>query len=136
MARRRDAISVNIEGGKSLEQIIANAGEEIEAVVIQATKKAAHNAGLKTKQKLSKADIGGEKYNKGWRMRTDETGITVYQSKQPTLTWLLENGHDIVVGGKKVGKAEGKPHIKPAEEYGSQLFEEGIIDELSRRFGA
>lgn len=133
---RRDAISVNIKGGESLERIIEQAGEELEAVVIQATKQSAHKAGIKTKQKLSKANLGGRKYNKGWRTRTDETGIIVYQDKQPTLTWLLENGHDIIVGGKKVGRTSPKPHIKPAEEYGAELFEEGIIEELSRRFGA
>ena len=128
--------NIKIKGGDSLEQLLKNAGDELQAAAIQATKKAAHDAGLKTKNKLKKAPIKGKRYNKGWKMRTNETGIILYNGAQAGLTWLLENGHDIIRNGKKVGHFAGIPHIKPAEEYGAELFQEGIIDELSRRLGA
>lgn len=128
--------NIRIKGGQSLEQLIKSAGDELEVVAIQATKKSAHDAGLKTKQMLKKAPIKGKKYNRGWKMRTNETGIILYNDTQPALTWLLEKGHDIIRGGKKVGHFDGIPHIKPAEEYGTELFEEGIINEMSRRLGA
>lgn len=128
--------NIKIKGGESLEQLLANAGDELQAVAFQATKKAAHDAGIKTKNMLKKAPIRGKKYNKGWKMRSNETGIILYNDAQPGLTWLLEHGHDIVRNGKKVGHFNGIPHIKPAEEYGATLFEEGIIKEMSRRLGA
>lgn len=128
--------NVSIKGGESLEQLLKNAGDELQAVAIQATKKAAHDAGLKTKNQLKKAPVGGKRYKKGWKMRTNETGIVIHNDAQAGLTWLLENGHDIVRNGRKVGHFDGIPHIKPAEEYGAALFEEGIIDELGRRLGS
>lgn len=128
--------NVSIKGGASLEELLKNAGDELQAVAIQATKKAAHDAGLKTKNQLKKAPVGGKRYKKGWKMRTNETGIVIHNDTQAGLTWLLENGHDIVRNGRKVGHFDGIPHIKPAEEYGAALFEEGIIDELGRRLGS
>lgn len=128
--------NIKIKGGESLEQLLANAGDELQAVAFQATKKAAHDAGIKTKNMLKKAPIKGKKYNKGWKMRSNETGIILFNDAQPGLTWLLEHGHDIVRNGKKVGRFNGIPHIKPAEEYGAALFEESIIKEMSRRLGA
>lgn len=128
--------NVSIKGGESLEELLKNAGDELQAVAIQATKKAAHDAGLKTKNQLKKAPVGGKRYKKGWKMRTNETGIVIHNDTQAGLTWLLENGHDIVRNGRKVGHFDGIPHIKPAEEYGAALFEEGIIDELGRRLGS
>lgn len=127
--------NIKIKGGQPLESLLKNAGQELEAVAIQATKKAAHNAGIKTKNFLKKTSPG-KKYAKGWKTRTNETGIILFNGSQPGLTWLLENGHDIVRNGVKVGHYDGKPHIKPAEEYGMELFEEGIIEEMSRRLGS
>lgn len=133
--------NIKIKGGDSLADLLANAGKELEAVAIQATKKAAHDAGLKTKHVLKAGGNGarrikGKKYNGSWKMRTDETGITLYNSAQPGLTWLLEHGHDIIRGGEKVGHVDAIPHIEPARDYGAELFEEGIINEMSRRLGA
>lgn len=128
--------NIKIKGGDSLESLLAHAGEELQVVAIQAAKKAAHDAGIKTKNKLKHAPVGGTKYKKGWKTRTNETGIIVFNDAQPGLTWLLEHGHDIVRNGQKVGHFDGVPHIKPAEEYGTELFEEGIITEMSRRLGS
>ena len=133
--------NIKIKGGKSLEQLLASAGEELEATAILATKKAAHNAGLKTERVLKAGGNGarrvkGKKYNRSWKMRTNETGIILFNDAQAGLTWLLENGHDIVRNGEKIGHFDGIPHIKPAQDYGAELFEEGIIEEMSRRLGA
>lgn len=57
-------------------------------------------------------------YAKNWAVKKQNAKRVVY-NKAPTyrLTHLLENGHDVVVNGKKVGHVNPKPHIKPVEEW-------------------
>ena len=67
-------------------------------------------------------------YKNGWRVSTAE-GIgyidcTVRQYRRPSLTWLLENGHDFVNG--KTAKAI--PHI----ENNADFVTEQWIEELKR----
>ena len=131
-------VAIKIDGGGSLEDIIKNAGKELEAVAIQASKKAAHDVGLQVKKDLKTRSLayGWKKYAKGWSMRTNEMGITIYNKSMPGMTFLLEFGHDIIRNKTKVGRTRPFPHIKPAEEEGIAKFEEAIIKEMSRRLGA
>lgn len=64
-------------------------------------------------------------YKNGWRVSTAEgvgyIDCTVRQYRRPSLTWLLENGHDLV-GGKT---AQAIPHIENnAEEQTEQWIKE------------
>ena len=65
---------------------------------------------------LSPARSG--KYAKSWAVK-----------KNKGLTHLLENGHDVVVNGRKVGRAPAQPHIKPVEE----MISEKIVKELEAK---
>ena len=58
------------------------------------------------------------KYAKNWAVKKERGKATVY-NKAPTyrLTHLLENGHDVVVNGKKVGHANPQVHIKPVDDW-------------------
>ena len=55
----------------------------------------------------------------------------IVKNKQYQLTHLLENGHDVVSHGKKVGHVSGRPHIKPVEEWCKTEVEKRIRKELS-----
>ena len=73
-------------------------------------------------------------YRKGWkRKKTYENAVkervVVYEEKpEYRKTHLLENGHDIKRGGKTIGHASAKPHIKMAEEKAA----ESIMARLKR----
>lgn len=62
------------------------------------------------------------RYDSGWAIRKKVNkrlgGIQAicYNEKFYRLTHLLEYGHAIVSGGRKVGEAGAFPHIKPIEE--------------------
>lgn len=131
-------VAIRIDGGGGLQDLIKNAGAEMEAVALQAAKKAAHETGLKVKKDLKARSraYGWKNYAKGWSMRTDETGITIYNKLMPGLTFLLEFGHDVIRKGVKVGRTKAYPHIKPAEATGIAEFEEAIIREMERRLGS
>lgn len=126
------ANNVSIKGG-SLQAQIMDAFDVTEAVVNQAAEDCSYKAAKKTKELLKGAPVNGTRYNSGWKIKKGKTKATVYQASQPGLTHLLENGHDIVVNGQKVGHARAIPHIKPAEEIGKEYFEELIVEEIERR---
>jgi len=77
----------------------------------------ARDAVKRLKTTSPKAPGGGE-YAKNWSVKK-EYGKDIVYNKAPTyrLTHLLENGHDIVHNGQKVGHAAAQPHIKPVEEW-------------------
>lgn len=126
------ANNVSIKGG-SLQAQIMDAFDVTEAVVNQAAEDCSYKAAQKTKELLKGAPVNGTRYNSGWKIKKGKTEATVYQASQPGLTHLLENGHDIVINGQKVGRARAIPHIKPAEEIGKEYFEELIVEEIERR---
>ena len=130
--------TIRIKGGANLEAIIKSAENEMQATAIIASKKAAHEVGLRLKADLKARSLtyGWTNYAKGWSMRTNEYGVTIYNRKQPGLTFLLEFGHDIIRGGKKIGETKPHPHIKPAEEQAIIDFEETIIREMEAVLGA
>lgn len=70
------------------------------------------------KQKSPK-DSG--EYRKGWKVAAvyeskSDIRVSVYNSKKPQLTHLLENGHATRDGGR----VEGTPHIAPTEKYAEE----------------
>lgn len=126
------ANNITIRGGSLLSQIKADF-DVTETIVNEASKDCTYKAARKTKELLKGAPLGGRKYNHGWAIQREEFAAIVYQKAQPTLTHLLEYGHDVIVNGRKVGEARAIPHIEPANEIGKKYFEELIIEEVERR---
>lgn len=63
-------------------------------------------------------------YKKGWKSKVtyesrNDIRMEIYNSKKPTLTHLLENGHAKINGGR----VEGVPHARPAEENAVKKLE-------------
>lgn len=131
-------VAIKIDGGGGLDSLLKSLEGEMQVVAIEASKKAAHDTGIKVKNDLKSRSLayGWKRYAKGWSVRTNEMGITIYNKSLPGLTFLLEFGHDLVRNGTKIGRTSAFPHIKPAEEVGIAEFEEAIIREMERRLGA
>ena len=126
--------NVSIKGADSLQgavdQILANSEVEILYASKDAAKKSADET-VKFLKRNSRKKRGG--YAKGWKATNDEYGYIVHNARLPGLTHLLENGHDIVVNGQKVGHYNGDGIIKIAEQYGIEDFEKLCKEEIERR---
>lgn len=57
------------------------------------------------------------KYAKNWTRSTDNFGVVIHEKgEEYRLTHLLEKGHQLMSGGRKVGEVQAKPHIAKIEE--------------------
>lgn len=127
--------NVNIKG--DLSGLADELAKYTEAEVMQATEKAAQKTAqdaVKALKVKSPKGSGRGRYASKWKAKKEDHGYIVY-NEQPGLTHLLEKGHDIVRGGRKVGRAKAYPHIKPVEESANKEFIENTLAELNRRLG-
>lgn len=72
------------------------------------------------------------KYRKKWSRTTDRNGIIIHQSgKTYRLTHLLEKGHALRRGGRRIGESPAYPHIAKVERECVDEF----VTEIERRLG-
>lgn len=93
---------------------VVNQASEAAAAAVEKTAKDA----AKEINKNAKSKFSGKEYSKSWKAKQTSKSPprwTIY-STTPGLPHLLENPHDIVTHGKKVGRTSGNPHIKPVED--------------------
>lgn len=107
--------------------------EEYTEEVRETTQKVAMKASGKAAKKLienSPKSKNGGTYAKNWTRATDKYGIMVY-NKSPTyrLAHLLEKGHQLKRGGRKIGEVQAYPHIEEVEQESIKEY----VEELERR---
>lgn len=128
------ANNVVVKGG-DLSSIFKDIEVKSEYEIIEATKVASKKAadeGVKRLKVTSPKSKGHSKYAKSWKVKKIDDGYVIY-SDMPGLTHLLENGHDVIRNGIKVGRARAIPHIKPVEEETKNIFVDEVIKEVNRR---
>ena len=110
---------------RQVNSVLAQYTSDVNQTVDDVMKSGANEA-KRALTSLSPARSG--KYAKSWAVKKDKGQYIVY-NKKPGLTHLLENGHDVVVNGRKVGRAPAQPHIQPVEE----MISEKIVKELEAK---
>lgn len=99
----------------TIQNMLHEIPQKVDNVIDEAAKKVAKDA-VKTLKATSPKKKGGGRYAKGWSTKNVGKQTVIYNKTDPQLTHLLENGHDIVAHGKKVGHYDGIKHIAPVEE--------------------
>lgn len=126
--------NVEVKGLDDLEKQLKDFSQgEIMQATQAAAKKTADDAVRKLKATSPKSK-GHTRYASKWKAKKEDDGYVVY-NEQPGLTHLLENGHDIVRHGAKVGRAKARPHIAPVEKAAANEFVNNVMQELQRRLG-
>lgn len=77
------------------------------------------------------------KYASGWRIKNNSTimagaEFVIHNGKKPHLVHLLDDGHELIVHGKRVGRVSGHPHYKNNKERAGDVFEEHFDDGLQK----
>lgn len=115
-----------VEINRILAQYTNDVNKDVDAVM----KEGAQNAS-KTLQRESPADEGDYAKSWSWKQEKKTGNYVVYNKDHYRLTHLLENGHDIVAWGKKVGHVKAHPHIKKVEDLTRQWVTSELEDRLS-----
>ena len=131
MARRgRIPLSRTVRlGSREFEQAIADYAEELHLEIEEQSIENVKRAGtecLALVKANSRRQTGG--YVEGFavdvKLTQSEITATVHNKTKPGLTHLLEKGHDVVVNGKRVGRASGDGVLKAsADAVGGILYE-------------
>lgn len=121
---------------KQINQILTEYASDVDKIVLQVEDEVSKEAVKKLKGTSPKAAKNGghRHYADDWTVdnKSKKTySKYIIKNKQYQLTHLLENGHDVVSHGKKVGHVSGRPHIKPVEEWCKTEVEKRIRKELS-----
>lgn len=121
----------SVELRNEFDEIFDQISNSAQGALSVGTKKAAQDA-VRILKKY-KFDTG--RYSKGWGFkRNGPSSYTVHNKKSYYLTHLLEKGHEVIAGGKAIGKrTEAQEHIKPTEEKIKNSIEDYVMEELDRR---
>lgn len=130
MARRRRGVTTVRIGSKGFEDAIAAAMEEACLDVEEHNTENCRKAGAKAVDLLkanSRKKTGA--YARGWQadaeVSTHGVKVVVHNRTKPSLSHLLEKGHDVVVSGKRYGRAAGDGVIQAAADATSGVLFEG-----------
>lgn len=111
-------------------------GDQVNEVLDDAMKVVAEEAEneLKAVSKFNPERNPTGKYSKDWTFIIEpikrwSRRVVVYNDEHYRLTHLLENGHAVKRGGRKVGEAHAWEHIYPVNEKA----QDRIIEEITER---
>lgn len=117
MAKKRSSV-VNVEQmAMEIHKQLKEYTDEVKENVWQTAMNVSEKAVVKLKEESPKRKNGGE-YAGNWKRSTDRFGIIIH-NKGPTyrLTHLLEKGHQLKRGGRKIGEdVPAHPHIAKIEQ--------------------
>lgn len=114
--------SLTVEINKVLAQYTSDVNKTVDDVMKS-------NAQAAKKALTQTSPVRSGKYARSWAVKKLKGQYVVY-NKKPGLTHLLENGHDIVRDGRKVGHVPAQVHIKPVEEEISDKIMKELEEKL------
>ena len=105
--------------------------DEIKETVWDIAMDVSEDAVKRLKEESPKGRQSG-KYAKSWARTTDRNGIIIHAGRgEYRLTHLLEKGHALKRGGRKVGKSPAYPHIEKVEKECVEQY----VEEIERTLG-
>lgn len=112
---------------RGINDILATYQTSIEVEMAKTIKYCAQDA---VKQLKATSPSRSGDYAKSWSVKTRRymyNNVYTIYNKKPGLTHLLENGHDVIKNGKKIGEAPAHSHIAEVEGW----LENEIINRLA-----
>lgn len=133
MASKITAEALETEVKRILEEYSEEVTENLGDIVKDITKKGVQAIRAESASTFGTVRNRKRKYSKTWTSQT-ETGRLSTQgaiyNTQAGLPHLLEHGHALVAGGRKVGEVAGREHIAKVEKELVRLFEQEVKRKL------
>lgn len=122
---------------KEIRKILDEYGGEVEknleSIVTRIGQTGAQTLRNESKKKFKSSKKHKQRYSQTWTYKANKQRLytvgTIY-NRQPGLPHLLEHGHALVAGGRRMGRVEGKIHIAPVEQRLIQEFEREVKAKL------
>lgn len=110
----------------TINAMLAEYGDEVAKAMGTAVRNTANKA---RKEVRANSDSSWKRYKSGWSVKITEGRLEVkaqvYNKTKYMLTHLLEFGHPLVRGGRKVGNVKGRSHIASVNEgTGDEVIKE------------
>ena len=125
--------------GDEIKKIIREYGEDLTREIDAVGKKVSDKGKqvLRNESALEfKSRKNLQRYAKGWRVIAEPDRLYVsyeiYNKSQPTLTHLLENGHEMRGWAEGLPRFPGRPHIDPVAEELAEEFYKEVQDAVQR----
>ena len=122
-----------------VEKILDDYSQEVRRVTANSQDVIAKEGVQKLKNTSPRQKKHRRRYAEGWAIKRERTGngipvVTIYNKTNPQLTHLLENGHDVYNDsfGPKIGRANGKKHIGPVNDWATDELPKEIKRELEK----
>lgn len=116
--------------GEEIQKILDSYGEDVEKSMKEINTKIGRKGAAAVKNNAL-SEFNGTEYAKGWTVTTEKhphyVSSVIYNRKKARLTHLLENGHALVRGGRKIGEVRAYPHIAPVEEELMRQYELEVL---------
>lgn len=92
--------------------------------------KVVNGVAQEAKEKLKETSPENQgKFANSWAIKK-APGVYIVYNKQAWKTHLLENGHDIVAYGKKIGHVQGKHFVAPVNDWAEKEVIKRLEEEL------
>lgn len=99
----------------TIQGMLSEIPQQVDNIIDEAAAKVSKEA-VQTLKATSPKRPGGGRYAKGWSVKKVGNQTVVHNRTDYQLTHLLENGHDVISHGRKVGHFDGITHIAPVEK--------------------
>lgn len=120
--------------GETIDEILKEYGDEVEKNIDEVTKKIGQKGAAAVRTSARSTFGGSGKYAKGWTATTQKmphyTSVVIHNKAVPGLPHLLEHGHALVMGGRKLGEVSGREHIAPVESELIEQYQIKVIEVL------
>lgn len=127
------ADNLEAEVKKILEEYGEEVNDNLGDIVKNMTKKGVQALRAESASTFGTSRNRKQKYSKTWKSQIEtgrlSTQGTLY-NEQSGLPHLLEHGHALVAGGRKVGEVAGRVHIAKVEDELIRLFEREVKSKL------
>ena len=137
MARKSRVVGVS-NFSPIFSDLIRQFGADVYDALEEAIDETAKEAAARLRTSPMPFDTRTGKYQKAWTWKAMKQSIishsaTVYNSTEYRRAHLLEFGHAIKRGGRKVGDAEAKPHIADVNKWADEEVFDKFLDKMSRK---